>query len=315
VGKSRRVITGVVRRLATVGVTLFVGTLAIYGALYLTPGSPIDVLAPRATPAHKLLLVHQYHLNESFINQYLHWVERLLHGDFGQSIIYQEPVTQVLSARVGVTAELVVLSGLLVVVVGFTLGLVGSIWERKVGSAVTIFTAVCVAVPTYVAGTILIAMFAVELRWFPVFGEGSGAWGGMYHLILPAIALALSQLAYVGQLTRVAASTELHSDHVQTAVARGLSGRVRIRRHVIRNAMIPMSTAGGLAVASLIANTVVVEVLFSLSGLGSLLVASIEDKDFVVVQAIAVIILVTFVVLTQVIDLTHPLLDPRVRKG
>ena len=304
---------GALKRVASVGAALLFGTLLIYGALYLTPGSAAQTLDPHASKAQQLVIAKQYHLNDSFINQYLHWLSRLFHGDLGSSIVYREHVTNILGGPARISLELVLYSGILVLLFGVGLGLVASIWERRAGTPIALLTGVGVAVPSYVAAVILIAVFAVGLGWFPVFGTGTGFGGAISHLTLPAIALSIAPVAYVAQLTRIAMSDELHSHHVETGRARGLPGGTIIRRHAVRNALIPITTASGVTIASLIAGSVVVDNAFSLNGLGSLLVASIQAKDFVVVQAIALIILVLFILITQLIDIAYPFIDPRVR--
>jgi peptide/nickel transport system permease protein len=148
-----------------------------------------------------------------------------------------------------------------------------------------------------------------------VFGSGRPGWDAVYHLILPAISLAIASVAFVARLAQGAIRAELGSDHVQTARSRGLPGSVIVRRHVIRNAAMPVLTVAGLTIAGLIAGSVVVEQVFQLGGLGQLLISSVQQKDFPVVQAICLLYVATFIVLNTVIDLAYTLLDPRVSTG
>ena len=149
--------------------------------------------------------------------------------------------------------------------------------------------------PSYVAAIVLVTAFAVDEQWFPVFGNGSGVGGTVHHLTLPAIALALSWTAFVAQLTKAAVVVELDSEHVDTARSRGLRESVVIRRHVVRNAMIPITTVAGLTVAGLVAGDVVVEHAFGLGGIGSFLVQAASQKDFAVVQALSLLMVAIFV--------------------
>ena len=151
------------------------------------------------------------------------------------------------------------------------------------------------------------------MEWFPVFGAGRGILGRLHHLTLPAIALALSSCAYVARVSRAAIKDELRREHVETAESRGLSSRVVIRRHVFRNALIPITTVAGLTIASLVGGTVVVETAFALNGLGSYLVLAVQQKDFAVVQAIVLILVFVFVVVNTIVDLLYAAIDPRVR--
>jgi peptide/nickel transport system permease protein len=180
---------------------------------------------------------------------------------------------------------------------------------------ITIATGIGYGIPSFVAAIVLITVFSVDLGWFPVFGAGGGLTDRLWHLTLPAVALALSWIAYVSQLTRASVREELHREHVDTARARGIPRRLIVRRHVLRNAMIPITIVAGLTVAGLIAGDVVVEQAFGISGLGALLDQSVAQKDFAVVQAISLILVAVFVVVNALVDVVNAALDPRVRAG
>jgi len=156
-------------------------------------------------------------------------------------------------------------------------------------------------------------VFTLTLHWFPAIGAGSGFTDRLWHLTMPAVALALAGTAYVARLTRSATNEELGREHVDTARGRGVPEPLIIRRHVLRNALIPITTVAGLTVAGLIAGSVVVENAFALNGLGSYLVTSVEQKDFPVVQAIALLLVAAFVVVNTIVDALYGLIDPRVR--
>lgn len=195
---------------------------------------------------------------------------------------------------------------------GVSLGLASAL-RRRLGSAVTVATAIGMATPAFVAAIVLITVFAVELGWFPVFGPGEGFVDRLWHMTMPAVALAISWVAYVTQITKASAREELGRDHVETAKSRGIPWPLIVRRHVFRNALIPITTVAGLTVAGLIAGAVVVEQAFGLNGLGSFLVQAASQKDFAVVQAIALLLVATFVIANAVVDLANGILDPRLR--
>jgi peptide/nickel transport system permease protein len=179
---------------------------------------------------------------------------------------------------------------------------------------VTVLASVGIAVPTFVAAMILIQVFALDLGWFPTTGSGSGGVGQrVWHLTLPAIALALSWSAYVGQITRASVRQQERLEHVDTARGRGLPPLMVFRRHVLRNASVPIVTISGLTVAGLIAGSIVVETAFNLGGMGSLLVQSVSAKDSNVVLAVSLILVAAFVVANTVADVAQLALDPRVR--
>ena len=285
----------------------------IFAALYLAPGDPATLLAGgRATPALLEQIRVQNHLNDPVWARYWDWLSGAVRGDLGDSFIYRQSVTSLLAPRAGTTIFLVIYAAIIILSVGITLGL-SSALRRRLGGVVTAGTAIGMATPAFVAAILLITVFAVNLGWFPVFGSGEGFVDRLWHLTLPAIALAFAWVAYVAQITKAAVREELTREHVETARSRGIPGSLIVRRHVLRNAMIPITTVAGLTVAGLIAGAVVVEQAFGLNGLGSFLVQAAGQKDFAVVQAIALLLVATFVIANAVVDLANGLLDPRLR--
>jgi len=296
-------------------VTLVVASVAIYGALFLAPGNPATLLAGgHATPQLLAAIERQEHLNQPFLVRYWEWFTELLHGNLGTSFVYREHVTVLLAGRVLNTVFLVIYASLLIIVGGIGLGLL-SAFRRRAGAVITAVTSVGLATPSFVAAIILITVFAVDLKWFPVFGAGTGFFDRLSHLTLPAIALATSWMAYMTQLTKAAAIEELAREHVETARSRGVKERHIVVRHVLRNAMIPIATVSGLTIAGLIAGDVVVEQAFGINGLGSFLVQATLQKDFASVQAVALILVATFIIVNAVVDFWSLLLDPRIRSG
>jgi peptide/nickel transport system permease protein len=303
----------VLTRVAALVITLLVASFLIFAALYLAPGDPATLLAGgRATPALLEQIREQNHLNDPVWARYWDWLSGAVRGDLGDSFIYRQSVTSLLAPRAGTTIFLVIYAAIIILTVGITLGL-SSALRRRLGAVVTVGTAIGMATPAFVAAILLITVFAVNLGWFPVFGSGEGFVDRLWHLTLPAIALAFAWVAYVAQITKAAVREELTREHVETARSRGIPGPLIVRRHVLRNAMIPITTVAGLTVAGLIAGAVVVEQAFGLNGLGSFLVQAAGQKDFAVVQAIALLLVATFVVANAVVDLVNGLLDPRLR--
>jgi peptide/nickel transport system permease protein len=302
------------RRLGGLVLTLLVSSFVVFSAVYLAPGSPIGFLTGGRSLSPETIrsIEAQYHLNDPFLTRYWDWLTGVLHGDFGKSIIFRQDVGPLISARVETTLLLVLMSAVLIIVVGVSLGAIAALRGGRTDTAILLGGSVGIAVPSFVAAIVLISVFAVNLGWFPVFGAGSGFGDRLYHLVLPAIALALSSTAFVARVTRTTMRAELAREHVETARTRGIPERLVVRRHVFRNALIPITTVGGLTVASLIAGSVVVEQAFGLNGLGQFLIQSVNAKDFAVVQAISLILVVAFVVVNTAVDVTYTLIDPRV---
>jgi peptide/nickel transport system permease protein len=297
--------------------SLLIASLAIYGAVYLAPGSPIaTITGGRALPPATLRLVEQhYHLNEPFLTRYGRWLIDALHGDFGTSLVNHQSVASLISSRIGTTLELVAYTGVLIMVFGLVAGVVSALRPGVIDTAVVTITSVLTATPSFVAAIVLISVFAIKLGWLPAIGNGHGVAGTVEHLTLPAIALGASSVALVARITRASVREELAREHVQTAVSRGLPRRVVVRRHVLRNAAIPITTVTGLTIASLFALAAIVEEAFNLNGIGAALVNAAASKDFAVVQAISLILVAAFVVTNALVDLLYALLDPRVKLG
>ena len=305
------------RRLAMLVLTLLVASFAIYGSLSIAPGSPLSVLTGGRTlpPEAMATLRARYHLDEPLPAQYWHWLTSALHGDLGTSIALRESVNTLIGERAGVTVELVLYAAVLILVLGIGSGIVAGLRRRAIDMSVIARTTVFAAIPSFVAAIVLISVFAVKLGWFPALGAGTGGLDRLWHLTLPAIALALSALAIVARVTRVSVREELGREHVQTAVSRGLPRHLVVRRHVLRNAAIPITTVTGITIASLIALSAVVERAFSLNGLGSALVSAAASKDFAVVQGISLVLVAAFVITNTIVDFLYALLDPRVSLG
>ncbi len=296
---------------------LLAASFLIYGALDLSPGDPLTVLSAgrELSPQAEQELRDQYNLDDPFLSRYAAWLTDFTQGDMGTSITQNADVSDLIGPRLETTFLLLAMASVLMVSAGIGLGLLAGLRGGRADGSVRAASSLGIATPSFVAAIVLIAVFSVGLGWFPVIGSGEGLADKIYHLILPAIALAFAQWASIARVTRVAVRTEAGSEHVETARSRGLPESGIVRRHILRNAMIPISTIAGLTIAGTIAATVVVESAFSLNGLGSLLVDSVTAKDFAVVQAVSLIYVAFFLLINMAVDLGYALLDPRVRTG
>lgn len=305
----------IARRLAALVLTLLATSFIVYAAVDFAPGSPIDaVTGGRPLPPPTIEAInHEYGFDRPLLVQYVDWLGRVLHGDLGTSIVSHEPVTDLIKPRVGTTVFLITYSAVLILVFGLALGLVAALRKGNVDTAVLGVTAVGTATPAFVAAIFLISIFTFKLGWLPPLGTGSGVRGGLEHMTMPAVALAISGIAYLARLTRAAANEELQREHVDTARSRGIPERVVIRRHVLKNALIPITTVAGLTIAGLIAGSVVVENAFALNGLGSYLVQAVGQKDVPVVQAICLLLVAAFIIVNTIVDILYAVIDPRIR--
>lgn len=307
----------VVRRLAALVIVLLVTSFLVFSGLHIAPGSPETFLLAGKTvsPEARAAIREQYHLDDPFLSQYVQWGGSLLQGDFGRSLVFRQDVGSLVWSRIPTTLSLAAYSAVLILTLGLLLGIAAALRPGAVDSIVLVGTTVLAGTPSFVAAIVLISVFAVSLGWFPTFGAGEGLAGRLKHLTLPAIALSLSYVALVARVTRSAMLEELRREHVETARVRGVPEASIVRRHVLRNALAPITTISGIVVAGLLTAAVVVESAFGLNGLGSLLVQSVNVKDFPVVQAIALLLVSVFVLVNLLVDLLYGFIDPRVVLG
>jgi peptide/nickel transport system permease protein len=302
------------RRLGALALTLFISSVVIFGSLYLVPGDPAVFLAgsTKVTPDQLDTLRTEHGLDRPPVERYLDWLGGVVHGDFGQSLQYHESVGHLLATRIPTTGLLVIYAGILVVAAGIAVGLVGALRRGLVDRILLLGISASVATPVFVVAVLLLAVFAVGLGWFPATGSGEEFTDRLWHLTLPAFALALSLAGALARIARASFVEALGRDHVLVARSRGVRESQVVRRHVVRNAMGPVATVSGLILAGLIVSTTIVESAFGLNGIGSLLQTSVARQDFPVVQAISLLVVATFLVCNTVVDVLYPFIDPRV---
>ena len=302
-------------RVLAIAGTLLVTSLLVFASVHLAPGDPESfLLKGRPTTPEAIAAVRaQYHLDDPLPAQYAQWLAGVLRGDFGRSLQFRQDVGGLVAGRLGTTALLIAYASLLMVGLGVGLGVLAALRPGVVDRLVLLVTTTATATPAFVAAIVLISLGSIQLGWFPAYGNGEGLADRLHHLTLPAIALALSLIGLLARVTRAATLEELAREHVEVARSRGVPERIVVRRHVLRNALGPIVTVTGVVVATLLVTTVVVEIAFGLSGVGSLLVQAVTAQDFPVVQAICLLIVAAFVVTNLLIDVCYPLIDPRVR--
>lgn len=315
-GGGRRTLTAfVLRRLAAAVVLLLVLSVLVFSLTYLAPGDVArNLLGTRNVTPQTLAQVRaQYHLDEPLLSQYWHWLSHAATGDFGTSIRTGGSIRELILSRLGITAATAGMAFVLAVIVGVPAGIAAALHRGRWLDRLLVGTSVLgVSAPGFAVGLILLYVFAVGLGWFPIYGTGTGFLDGAWHLVLPAVALALGLGAFVVKLTRAAVIRELDLDYVTFARSRGL-GSLTVLRIVVRNAAIPIVTSLGLMVAYLFGGTVLIEVTFSLPGLGALMEESVLFKDYPVVQALTLTVGAVVSVTAVVVDVAYLLIDPRVR--
>lgn len=298
-------------------VVLLVLSIGVFGLLYLAPGSiERTLLGTKPVTAESLAAVRaQYHLDDSLVSQYLRWLGAAVRGDFGISIRTGESTSDMIGSRLPRTAVLVVMSVVLAILIGVPSGVASALKKgRALDNSISIVAVAGISAPPFALGLVLLLLFSVQLPWFPSYGIGSGWADGIWHLVLPAVTLAVGGAGLIARFTRTALVAQLDQDYVTFARARGLSAHAT-RRYALRNSLVPVLTAVGLVVTSTLVGTVLVEVTFAVPGLGTLLVDSVSFKDIPVVQAIVLLMAVLIAITNVAVDIAYAVADPRVKLG
>jgi len=306
------------RRLFSLVVTLWLVSVLIFLVLQVIPGDPAQVvLGLQANPETLAKLREQMGLNRPPLVRYLDWLGGAVRGDFGRSLNYGVPVAGLIWAKLSVSAPLAGLAMLLTLAIALPLGVYAAAHHRSFGDYGTmLFSQLGLAVPSFWAGILLMILFSVKLRWLPSGGFtdwSQGAWLSLKSLLLPALSLSLVQAAVITRMTRSAMLEVLHEDYVTTARSKGLSERVVVYKHALKNAFISIVTLLGLQSGQLLAGAIVVEAVFHLPGMGALVLRSINQRDLPTIQGIVLFIATVIVVVNFLVDLVYGYLDPRIR--
>lgn len=314
--KARSLARFVALRVLAMVLLLVAVSFIVFTMLYLAPGSAEQVLIGTRPSSPELVeaLRQEFHLNLSFLDQYWLWLSGAAHLDFGSSIRTTQPVMTSVSARAPITLFLGVYAFLIAFVVGVPLGILAAVRSRSVvDRSVVGLSVLGVSAPVFVTGLMLLYLFGVTLDWFPIFGPGEGFPDRLWHMTLPALALALSAMALIVKITRAAMIAELSKDYVAFARARGVSSTRAVFRHALRNALVPLITASAIVLTTVITGAVLVESVFALDGLGSLLVESVQYQDLPMLQAIALLAAALVIIVNIGVDILYVVVDPRIR--
>lgn len=301
------------RLLQTVPVVFGVTVIAFF-LLRLIPGDPtIVMLGTHWTQARAAVLRQELGLNKPLWDQYLLFMNHLVHLNLGQSIFYRAPVWTLIHQRVGVTLWLVIYSEVLALLISVPLATFTALRRNGLlDHSSRMFFVLTAAMPSFWIGLILILVFSVHWPIFPISGSHSGFTGHLYALFLPSLTMSLGLVAIFSRTLHNGILAVLNADYIDTARVKGLS-RVRIlTRHILRNASLSLVTVVGVTLSFAIGSTVIVEQIFNLSGLGSLLTASIYNRDLTVVQGITVIFALFVVLVSLLTDVVYVILDPRI---
>ena len=298
------------RTVQMIPITLGILTL-VFSLIHMIPGDPaVQIAGENARPEDIQQVRQQLGLNQPLWSQYVHYLTRLAHGDFGTSFRTGTSVSKEVFARYPATIELAFGAMLIAIVVAFPLGMISAIYRNSwIDNVARFFALLGVSMPSFFFGPLLIIAFAIKLNWFPVSGRDEG----LKSLVLPALTMGLALSAILTRMIRVSLAEELNQLYVTTAVAKGVSRRNAIFRHALKNALIPVITVLALQFGSLLTGAIITEQIFSWPGLGRLLITSITTRDYPQVQASILVIAVTYILVNFASDLLYGVVDPRIK--
>lgn len=307
------------RRSLIVLITLVAASAIVFAVLEIVPGDPARLmLGMNATEDAVQALRQQMGLDQSVAVRYVAWIGGILTGDFGRSYTYAVPVIDLVRERLVVSLPLAAMALVLSTAIAIPVGVFSAARRGTAAdTGVMAATQLGIAIPNFWFAILLVYLFAITLRLVPAGGfpgwQG-GVWPALSALILPAIALALPQAAILSRVTRSALLDVLGEDYIRTARAKGLPSGLVLRRHALRNALIPVLTILGLQFSFLLAGTIIIENVFYLPGLGRLVFQAITQRDLIVVESVVVLLVATVVIVNFLVDLAYAWADPRLRR-
>lgn len=306
------------RRAAQGIITLIAASFIIFMAIRLIPGDPALMYAGNdASPETLAAIRERFGLNEPLWTQYLIWAGNALRGDFGNSYVARVPVINLIGLRIMPTLWLLVGSVLVMSVVSFAIGAWAAVTRNRTLDAVlTGFASLLSGAPVFWIGLLAILLFAIYLRWLPVGGylnPFADPIGGLKSMVMPCFVLGIAMAGSQARFIRTAYKEVLNSDYIRLAEAKGASRARVVWRHATRNAMVPIVTIYGLAIANLLGGAVVIETVFTWPGLGLLMINSVSVNDFPTVQVILLLYVLIFVVVNFLTDVSYSIIDPRIR--
>jgi peptide/nickel transport system permease protein len=311
----------IVRRLVQGIAVLVLVTIFIFLVMRLLPSDPVTIYYSQFESGVNQETIdhyrHLYGLDRSLPYQYYTWIKGILHGDFGQSFALNQTVGSILAKRLPVTLHLGFVALILAAVLGITLGVICAFKRNKwIDSVLSALANFGFTAPSFWIGIVLIFLIGFKLKLLPMYGYTSpfdDFWLGLKQAILPVICLSLAPIGILTRQTRSAMLEVIQQDYMRTAKSKGLAQRVVVVRHGLKNALIPVVTILGLQVRNIVGGAVLIEMVFSLPGLGGMMVSGILNRDYMVVQAGMLVVAVTVLFINLLVDISYGWLDPRIR--
>ena len=303
------------RVLITIPTLLIVVTLVFFSIRTMGGDPAVNILGNRATEQSIQAMRERLGLNKPLMEQYFSMLKDLAHFDLGKDLVSGEPITELFKRPITYTLNLAIFATIIGSLIGIPLGILAAVyWRTPIDSFSRIASLIGFSFPIFYVGIVLLYIFALTLRWFPLMGGGEfyDIPDRLYHLFLPAMTLGIVKAAFVTRLTRSAMLNCIRADYITTARSKGLKERVVLYKHALRNALIPVITMIAAYMTFTIGGSIVIEIVFSRPGIGKLLIGAIHERNYPVIQSGLIIFSVMVVITNLIVDLTYSLIDPRI---
>jgi peptide/nickel transport system permease protein len=308
----------ILRRLMETAVSVFIVSIMAFSLVQLVPGDPVLSLVGTETHEEEIQrLRKEMGFDKPLVLQYAHWISKVAQGDLGMSLRYKERVNRLIAQSAPISLFLGAVSFVIGMLIGIPAGIITAVRRGKlVDSVITACSNIGIAVPVFWLGVLLIYVFGVHLGWLPVSGytspfENLGL--SLRKMVMPVACLSLFQIAILARQTRSSMLEVIQQDYIRTAWSKGLSERIVIIRHALKNAFIPVITVGGVLVAQLVGGAVLTETIFNIPGMGRLIVTGVLQNDYVVVQGCTLMVALVVAFINLIVDISYAWLDPRIR--
>ena len=301
----------IIRRLLLLVPVMLGVSVIVFSLLYFTPGDPVrNKLGTNASPVEVERLREKMGLNDPFLVQFGRYLKNIVfHGSLGESYITEQPVVLEIAARVSATVRLAISATIVAIIFGIPLGIVSAIKQYSVFDHITmIFALIGLSMPVFWLGLLMILLFSVKLGWFP-----SSGFSGLKYMVLPAMAFGAQSIAVLTRMTRSSMLETIRQDYIRTARAKGQREKIVVFKHALGNSLIPVITIIGIQFGQLMGGAVMTEIIFSIPGIGRLMIDSIKLRDVPVVLGCVLFVAVTFAIVNLIVDILYTYVDPRIK--
>ncbi|MBU2515399.1 ABC transporter permease [bacterium] len=309
----------ILKRLIQLVPVLLIVSVIVFSLIHLIPGDPVDVMMGEgySDPVAEKILRAQMHLDKPIPIQYAYWIGNVLKGDFGKSAITRQPIIDMILARFPATILLALSAALVAIVISIPAGIIAAVRRNTIADYFAMGISLGgISIPNFWLGVMLILVFSQFLELLPSMGYMpffTSPWEAIRHLIMPAITLGTAMAASLTRFTRSEVLEELRQDYVRTARAKGVTGRLVVMKHVLKNSLIPTITVVGLQIGGLLEGAVITETVFAWPGIGRLAIQAVFERDYPLVQGIVLVAAVVYVLINLLVDIIYTLLDPRIK--